>query len=200
MKRGVLKLVLVLLLCSVCCMCTTADISVENSVSVSGAGVLDHYIEAQTEYTHNGQKYTEWVRTPSLGWYGVSKIDVRVELAMMTGNKSDIATEGDMESDYTTAMYCMRNYDLGAIQEFLYDGNTTLSYMFMADNFSSLMVAEGATKGYTEFNIVLKDINTTKPLYDERFTFRGVLGYDIESYIENVSYPGAMSEDWLGCP
>lgn len=179
---------------------TQASVSIDNSVSTSGTGIIDHWIEAQTDFCLSGQKYTEETKTPSLGLFGVSTIDSRSEFSMYVNNDSDISVEGARVSNYTKSAYCLRNYDLGTVQNLKLRGNNVLSYEFHADNFSSLMLAEGLNKGYTEYNIVAKDKNTFKKMYDENYEFEGVLEFNIESYIENQTYPGAGAEDWLGCP
>lgn len=200
MKKEIVIGIVAVLICSSLGTVGQAAISIENSIEISGIGIIDHCIEAQTNFTMTGQKYTESVITPSLGWYGISNVNIHSEFGMLTGNESDIAIEGTTISNYTAAMYSMRNYDLGAVQEFLYRGDTTISYELMADNFSSLMITEGTTEGKMEYNIVLKNSNTRKTLYNEKFEFLGLLNYIGESYIENVTYPGAGDEDWLGCP
>lgn len=179
---------------------TQAGISVENSVDISGTGIMDSYIDAQTDFMLSGQKYTESVKTPALGLFGISEINSRSEFSMYVNNESDISVESATISNYTAGKYCMRNYDLGTVQNLKVRGDSVIAYEFMADNFSSLMLAEGLTHGYTEYNIIAKDSFTFKKLYDENFEFDGRLEFNIESYIENQTYPGAGAEDWLGCP
>lgn len=177
-----------------------AGISIDNSISTSGTGVINHYIEAQTDFCLSGQKYTEETVTPALGLFRISTINKRSEFSMYVNNDSDISIEGARVSNYTKSAYCMRNYDLGTVQNLKLHGDNVLSYEFMADNFSSLMFAEGLNKGYAEYNIVAKDKNTFKKMYDENYEFTGNMEFNIESYIENQTYPGAGVEDWLGCP
>lgn len=200
MEKKAVILIATIIICSLLCTVAQAAISIESSMSISGTGIIDHYIEAQTNYTLSGQKYTESVRTPSLGLFGVSEVDNRAEFSMLTGNESDIVVEGATTSNYIAAMYCMRNYQTDVVQEHIYRGDTTGSYEFMADDFSSLMAAEGTTSGKMEFDIISKSRDTHKTLYNEKFEFFGVLDYVIENYIENVTYPGAGNGDWLGCP
>ena len=200
MKKAIIKGIVTIAICILFVSVVQAGISIENSIATSGTGIIDHWLNAQTDFCLSGQKYTEETKTPALGLFGISTIDSRSEFSLYTNNDSDISVEGARISNYTKSAYCLRNYDLGTVQNFRVNGNNVLSYEFRADNFSSLMLAEGLNKGYTEYDIVVKDINTFKKIYDENYEFRGVQEFNIESYIQNQTYPGAGMGDWLGCP
>lgn len=200
MEKAILKGIVTIAICFMLVSTVQAGISIENSIAASGTGVIDHYIDAQTDFRLSGQKYTEETKTPALGLFGFSTIDSRSEFSMYVNNDSDISVEGARISNYTKSAYCLRNYDLGTVQNLKVNGDNVLSYEFHADNFSSLILAEGLNKGYTEYNIVVKDKNTFKKIYDENYEFIGGIGFNIESYIQNETYPGAGVKDWLGCP
>jgi len=198
-KKAIIGIVTILVLC-LSIATVQAGISIENSIATTGTGIIDHRIDAQTDFCMSGQKYTEETKTPALGLFGISNIDMRAEFSLYTNNETDISVEGARVSNYTKSAYCLRNYDLGTVQNLKVRGDNVLSYEFRADNFSSSMVAEGLNKGYTGYNIVVKDKSTFKKIYDENYEFIGPLGFNIESYIENQTYPGAGAGDWLGCP
>jgi len=158
-KKAIIGIVTILVLC-LSVTVVQAGISVENSISASGTGIMDHYIDAQTDFCLSGQKYTEETKTPALGLFGISNIDMRMEFSLYANNETDISVEGARISNYTKSAYCLRNYDLGTVQNLKLRGNNALSYEFRADNFSSIMFAEGLNEGYTKYNIVVKDKDT----------------------------------------
>lgn len=199
MEKAIVKGIVIITVCAMLISVVQASISVENSVSISGTGIIDHYIEAQTDIGMFGQKYTEELRTPALGLFGTSEIESRAEFSMLAANDTDIFSEGAMVSNYTASEFCMRNYDLGVVQDVKYHGDVMSTYTFQADNFSSLMLIESVSTGKTGYNIVVKDTSIFKTLYEESFEILGFTKLNIESYIENISYPCAGG-DWLGCP
>lgn len=179
----------------------TAAISIENSYELDGTGVMDHNIDAQTERLLDGQKYSASMRTPSLGLFGDSTLKYNEEINVLTGNESDIEVLGALLGNYTISKYCMRNYDIGAQQSLYTKGNTILDYEFMGDNYSSAMVVDGRTAGKTEYSILVRNVSAPHSIvFDENFEFSGLLSYNVESYIENITYPAEGCEDWLGCP
>ena len=179
---------------------TTASIEVSNTYAIEGVGVVDRTLDIETDSAiAAGQKFSESMFTKG----DMTQLNMTQELdTVLDCSDSEIDLYGSFAATNARAQQYLRNYNLGTIHGYEYMGGATkLEYEYAADNFTSGMHLTGESIDKMEYTIKVKELDTHKTLFAESFTMNGYTKYDIDSFVENVSYPAAGEEgDWLGCP
>jgi hypothetical protein len=177
-----------------------ASVLVSNTYEMEGTGEVKRSIDIKTSPDiASGQKFSETMYTVLRG---TSQFNLTQDIeATLTCNESDILVYGNLAGTETRASQYLRNYDLGSIHGYEFNGATNLEYEYAADNYTSMMHVKGETLDIMQYTIKLKDLEGHKTIFDESFEVKGYARYDIDSVMENVSYPASgIGGDWLGCP
>ena len=178
----------------------TASVAVSNTYEMEGIGVVKRSLDIKTSADiASGQKFSESMYTVLRG---TSQLNLTQDIgAVMSCNESDILVYGSLAGTETRAQQYLRNYNMGSIHGYSFNGASNLEYEYTADNYTSMMHIKGETLNTMEYRIKLKDLDTHKTIFEESFIMDGYIKYDIDSFVENISYPASGEEgDWLGCP
>jgi hypothetical protein len=180
---------------------TGASMDISNTYEIEGVGVIDRSLEIKTSsLVGEGQMFTESIHGSAFGAQSEMNLSQNIEV-ITACNDTDISVYGALTATEARAKQYMRNYDIGSIHGYKLMGVARLEYDYIAENYSSSMHIDGETAGKMEFLIKLKELNTHKTIFCDELSIGGYTKYDIESFIENVSYPASGEEgDWLGCP
>lgn len=177
-----------------------ANVVVSNTYEMEGIGEVKRSIDIKTSpEIALGQKYSETMYTVLRG---TSQINLTQDIeAVISCNDSDILVYGTLAGTETRAQQYLRNYNLGSIHGYDFNGASNLEYEYAADNYSSMMHIKGETLNQMGYTIKLKDLKGHKTIFEESFAMDGYIKYNIDSVMENVSFPASGNEgDWLGCP
>lgn len=177
-----------------------ASVLVSNTYEMEGIGEVKRSIDIKTSPNiGSGQKFSETMYTILRG---TSQINLTQDIeAVLSCNETDILVYGSLAGTETRAQQYLRNYAIGSIHGYEYNGASNLEYEYAADNYTSMMHIKGETLDTMGYAIKLKDLNSHKTIFEDTFTIVGYVKYDIDSFMENVSYPASGEEgDWLGCP
>jgi hypothetical protein len=191
-----------LLLASIGCLVglSSASVAVSNTYEIEGIGNVQRSIDIKTSSDiASGQKFSESMYTILRG---ASQINLTQDIeAIMSCNNSDISVYGTLAGTETRAQQYLRNYDIGSIHGYKFNGASNLEYEYAADNYSSMMYIKGETVNTMQYAIKLKELDSHKTIFEESFAMNGYVKYNIDSFMKNVSYPASGEEgDWLGCP
>lgn len=177
-----------------------ASIAISNTYEMEGIGEIKRSIDMRTSPgMASGQKFSETMYTVLRG---TSQINLTQDIeAVVSCNDSDILVYGTLAGTETRAQQYLKNYKIGSIHGYEYNGASNLEYEYAADNYSSYMHIEGETLNTMQYAIKLKELGSRKTIFEESFTMNGYVKYNIDSFMENTSYPASGVEgDWLGCP
>lgn len=200
MKKTIIVLALLFVLCiGIGINSAATNISISNTYNIEGSGIINRNIAIETCDEYRGQKFMASLYPAEFGAHMQFNMSEDIEV-MIGDNITDISIYGTLAGTNARAQQYIRNYNIGSIQGYGFNGATKVDYEYAADNFSSLMVLDGETLNRMQYSIKLKEINSHRTLFAETFRVDGYSKYEIESFIENISYPASGEYDWLGCP
>lgn len=178
-----------------------ASLDVQNEYNIKGIGIVDRSLEIETtSLVGEGQRFTESIHGSGFGIQSELNITQNIDVSC-SHNETEISIFGSMTSTEARAKQYMRNFNLGSIQGCKVKGVTRLEYEYIAENYTSVMHIEGENAGKLGVLIKIKDLETHKTIFCDEIDITGYSKFNIESFIENVSYPASGEEgDWLGCP
>ncbi|MBE9592786.1 MAG: hypothetical protein IMF19_04830, partial [Proteobacteria bacterium] len=83
------------------------------TTTIEGKGVIDRTIEIQSAKGSYGLSYQSDMRTPSLGYYGISQVDFFEKIVFGEGNETYIVIDGKYSLDNVYRLTDVKNYDVG---------------------------------------------------------------------------------------
>ena len=178
-----------------------ASVDVSNTYDVKGLGIIDRSLEIKTtSIVGEGQRFTESIHGSGFGIQSELNLTQNIDV-VCSCNETEISIFGAMTGAEVRAKQYIRNYVLGSIQGCKVRGVTQLEYEYIAEDYTSMMHIEGENAGEVDVLVKIKDLETHKTIFLDEMGISGYTKFNIESFIENVSYPASGEEgDWLGCP
>lgn len=167
-------------------------------VEVVGVGVIDRTIDIQNGGRGQGLAYCGDMRTPSLGFYGISQVNFTETIKHKEGNDTHISVSGNYNLDYIYRLTDMRNYDEGARYRISNIGTEEGYNEFYVSNNMSYMTVTKKVTGSGRWCIMRK--NVTGSIYRDKGDYKGNFTIHIEDKRIGRLGKGAAVEDWLICP
>lgn len=203
LKMNLKHVFLCLLLLALLLTPQAAGIKVQTSVIIEGEGVFDFERSADTHVELDGLKYSDWIYTRSLGYWGDSNVNYTSDFSMLSADKlnSTIAVDIGYEITNFKGMACMRNYNLLGRQSYYTDGDAVTVVAFATDNHSMSMDLATETIGMGKYRILVRnESNMHVFTYLDKGELIGNYSLIIGSYIGEDYYPASDIEDFLPCP
>lgn len=180
-----------------------AGLEVTTSAIVAGTGVFNCERSADTHVELDGLKYSDYIYTRSLGYWGASEVNYTSEFSMLSADtlNSTINVDSAYEMTNFKGMACIRNYDLLGRQSYYTDGDAVTVVAFATDNHSMSMDFATETIGMGKYKILVRnESNMHIFTYLDKGEYVGNYSALISSYIGTAFYPASKIEDSLPCP
>jgi uncharacterized protein with GYD domain len=181
-----------------------AGLEVQTTFSIQGEDlIIDKELEVNTEVRLAGIKYTDYLRTQSLGKHDTSKVNYTMEFNLLSGDEknSTLNVDSSFEATNICQMASVRDYGLKSKQSFWTEGDTEAVVMFAVDNHSSSFDLAQAITGAGGYRLLVRNSTDwhTKEYYDTA-DYSGTLELLIGSFFGKSYYPAAGIGDFLQCP
>ena len=172
---------------------------ITNVVEIVGEGVIDRTIDVRNGERGQGLAYCSDMRTPSLGFYGISQVNFIETIKLKEGNETHISVSGNYDLEYIYRLTDMRNYDVGARYRISNTGTEEGYNEFYVSNNMSYMTVNKKVSGSGRWYILRK--NATGSIYRDKGDYRGNFTIRFEDRrIEHIGAGAAQIVDWLVCP
>jgi hypothetical protein len=171
---------------------------ITNVVEIVGEGVIDRTVEVRNGERGQGLAYSSDMRTPSLGWYGNSKVNILETLELKEGNETLISVSSVYILDNIYHFTDAKNYDVGARYKISHTGSEEGQNNFYVSNNMSYMTVYKKVSGSGRWFIMRK--NATGIIYCDKGDYSGNFTIHFEDKRMERLGKGAAVEDWLVCP
>lgn len=171
---------------------------ITNVVEIVGEGVIDRTVEVRNGERGQGLAYSSDMRTPSLGWYGNSQVNIFETLEFKEGNETHISVSSVYDLENIYHMTDAKNYDVGTRYKISNTGSEEGHNNFYVSNNMSYMTVNKKVSGSGRWFILRK--NATGCIYCDKGDYSGNFTIRFEDKRIGRMANGAPVDDWLECP
>lgn len=173
--------------------------TITSYTSIAGEGVIDRTVNVQTDEWYKGAKFDSDLRTPYLGKYGASEIDIQEEICVRAGNESEITVEGTYKTEEIYHKNDISSYDVGTRYKVQNTGSEYTKYKLFVNENASSMYIEGVVSSRGGWSITACDPETKLKEFRENVDYDGNFNIIIQFSLERATKSAPVT-DWLGCP
>ncbi len=177
----------------------SSAMTITSHTSMTGVGVVDRTVEAETAKWYEGSKFHSDLRTPYLGIQGESEVDFTEELWMQKANETEISVDGTYKNEGVFHRVDISSYEVGTRYKFENTGGEYIKSRLFANGNESAMYVEGGVSSKGGWRIIARDPNTKVKEFWEDTDYEGTFNIILDYSIKRVTHSAAVS-DWLGCP